>query len=68
MEQAVVMMTGLSSQRVLQALAILDERRIGNAPPPRLPPDHAIPDVSAKVVAIILSYTDYVRRTIWKNY
>ena len=68
MEQAVVMMTGLSRERVLQALAILDQRRFTKAPPPRLPPDYAVPDVSAKVVAIILSYTDYVRRTIWKDY
>ena len=68
MEQAVVMMTGLSRERVLQALAILDQRRAAKAPPPRLPADYAVPDVSAKVVAIILSYTDYVRRTIWKDY
>ncbi len=68
MEQAVVMMTGLSSQRVLEALSILEERRIGKAPPPRLPADYSVPDVSSKVVAIILSYTDYVRRTIWKDY
>jgi UDP-N-acetylglucosamine 2-epimerase (non-hydrolysing) len=64
MEQAVVMMTGLSSERVLQALSILGQGRAENAPPPRLPADYAIPDVSAKVVRIILSYTDYVRRTI----
>ena len=60
MEQAVVMMTGLSSERVLQALAALEDRREA----PRLPGDYAVPDVSEKVVRIILSYTDYVRRTI----
>lgn len=68
MEEAVVMMTGLGRERVLQALAILDQRRAAKAPPPRLPADYAVPDVSAKVVRIILSYTDYVRRTIWKDY
>jgi UDP-N-acetylglucosamine 2-epimerase (non-hydrolysing) len=67
MEQAVVMMTGLSRERVLQALAILDERRAASAPPPRIPADYAVPDVSSKIVTIILSYTDYVRRTIWKD-
>ena len=68
MEEGVVMMTGLSSQRVLQALSILEERRVANAPSPRLPVDYAVPDVSAKLVTIILSYTDYVRRTVWKDY
>jgi UDP-N-acetylglucosamine 2-epimerase len=63
MEEAVVMMTGLSSERVLQALDVLqtqDHR-------PRLPPDYAVPDVSQKIVRIVLSYTDYVRRTVWKE-
>lgn len=67
MEQAVVMMTGLSRQRVLQALAILDERRAADAPAPGIPADYAVSDVSTKLVTIILSYTDYVRRTIWKG-
>jgi UDP-N-acetyl-L-fucosamine synthase len=63
MENAVVMMTGLGSERVLQALDILatqDSR-------PILPSDYAVPDVSEKVVRIILSYTDYVRRVVWKE-
>jgi UDP-N-acetylglucosamine 2-epimerase len=64
MEEAVVMMTGLSSERVLQALDVLEAQDYR----PRLPPDYAVPDVSHKVVRIILSYTDYIRRTVWKNY
>jgi UDP-N-acetylglucosamine 2-epimerase (non-hydrolysing) len=60
MEEAVVMMTGLGHERVLQALGLLEHR--GEAP--RLPDDYAVPDVAEKVVRIILSYTDYVRRTI----
>ncbi len=63
MEQAVVMMTGLGSERVLQALDVLAQH--GR---PQLPPDYAAPDVSDKIVRIILSYTDYVRRTVWKDY
>jgi UDP-N-acetylglucosamine 2-epimerase (non-hydrolysing) len=63
MEQVVAMMTGLGPERVLQALEVLaaqDSR-------PQLPADYSVPDVSEKVVRIILSYTDYVRRTVWKE-
>jgi UDP-N-acetylglucosamine 2-epimerase (non-hydrolysing) len=64
MEQAVVMMTGLGAERVLQALDVLAATRTR----PELPADYAVPDVSGKIVRIILSYTDYVRRTVWKEY
>jgi UDP-N-acetylglucosamine 2-epimerase (non-hydrolysing) len=61
MEQAVVMMTGLKPERVLQGLEIL----AAQVERPRLPADYCVPDVSEKVVRIILSYTDYVRRVVW---
>lgn len=64
MEQGVVMMAGLGPERVLQALDVLAVQET----PPILPDDYAVPDVSEKVVRIILSYTDYVRRTVWKKY
>ena len=64
MEEGAVMMTGLGLERVLQGLAIL-ERQAGYSP--RLPADYAVSDVSQKVVRIILSYTDYVRRNVWKE-
>jgi UDP-N-acetylglucosamine 2-epimerase (non-hydrolysing) len=64
MEEGAVMMTGLKLERVLQGLAVL-ERQTGHRV--RLPEDYAAPDVSAKVVRIILSYTDYVRRNVWKE-
>ena len=64
MEEAVVMMTGLKLERVLQGLAILEQQAGRRG---RLPADYAAPDVSQKVVRIILSYTDYVRRNVWKE-
>ena len=67
MEQAAVMMTGLGAERVLQALALLDARRERNAPAVRIPDDYSVPDVSDKIVRIIFSYTDYVRRTVWSE-
>jgi UDP-N-acetylglucosamine 2-epimerase (non-hydrolysing) len=62
MEEAAGMMTGLSPPRVLQALAMLE----GQAPAVRLPADYAVPNVAEKVVRIILSHVDYVRRTVWR--
>jgi UDP-N-acetylglucosamine 2-epimerase (non-hydrolysing) len=64
MEEAAVMMTGLEPERVLQGLEVL-ERQAGRSV--RLPADYAVPDVSQKVVRIILSYVDYVRRSVWKE-
>jgi UDP-N-acetylglucosamine 2-epimerase (non-hydrolysing) len=63
MEHAVVTMTGIRQERVLQALAMLADR----TERPRLPPDYAAPDVSEKVARILLGYTDYVRRTVWRE-
>ena len=64
MEEGAVMMTGLRLERVLQGLAVLEQQASHRV---RLPEDYAAPDVSQKVVRIILSYTDYVRRTVWKE-
>ncbi len=64
MEEAAVMMTGLASERVLQALQILEHQ----SQDMRLVADYSMPNVSEKVVRIILSYTDYVKRVVWKQF
>ncbi len=64
MEEASVMMTGLDPDRVLQALAQLDSEKPGLF---RRPADYSMPNVSAKVVRIIISYTDYVARRVWRE-
>jgi UDP-N-acetylglucosamine 2-epimerase (non-hydrolysing) len=68
MEEGAVMMTGFDPNRVLQALAILEGQGRGSDRSLLLPADYAVPNVSEKVVRITLSYTDYVRRTVWKEY
>ena len=68
MEEGAVMMTGLGEERILQGLAILESQPRGNDRLIRLPADYAAPNVSDKILRIILSYTDYVRRTVWKDY
>lgn len=68
MEEAAVMMVGLDSSRVLQALRILEAQPRGNERLLRPVADYDVPNVSDKVVRIVHSYTDYVRRTVWKEY
>ena len=68
MEEAAVMMTGMNTERVMQALAILEDQPSGNARILRQVGDYSMPNVSDKVVRIIHSYTDYVNRVVWKKY
>jgi UDP-N-acetylglucosamine 2-epimerase (non-hydrolysing) len=64
MEEAAVMMTGLNPERVMQGLMQLDHE-IGKASTFRNVADYTMPNVSDKVVRIILSYTDYIKRVVW---
>jgi UDP-N-acetylglucosamine 2-epimerase (non-hydrolysing) len=64
MEEASVMMVGLEPQRILQGLRELDlfNRDVDDY---RLVADYSTPNVSDKVVRIILSYISYVNRVVW---
>ena len=68
MEEAAVMMVGLTAERVLQGLEILDHQPRGEERLLRLVADYSMPNVSERVARIILSYTDYVNRVVWKKY
>lgn len=62
MEEASVLMVGLQTERILQGITVVMEQAR-----PRLVSDYSMPNVSDKVVRILLSYTDYVRREVWKG-
>ena len=68
MEEASVMMVGLDSERVMQALKILETQPRGDKRLLQPVHDYSMPNVSDKVVRIIHSYTDYVKRVVWKDY
>ena len=62
MEEASVMMVGLKKERILQGLEVLETQDKDTL---RLVADYSMPNVSDKVLRIILSYTDYVNRVVW---
>ncbi|MCM3124169.1 MULTISPECIES: UDP-N-acetylglucosamine 2-epimerase (non-hydrolyzing) [unclassified Mesobacillus] len=62
MEEAAVMMVGLKIDRILQGLKVLDTQKEYTL---RNVEDYSMPNVSEKVLRILLSYTDYVKRVVW---
>ena len=62
------MMVGLETERVLQGLAIVGEQSRGEQRLLLEVADYTMPNVSDKIVRIVQSYTDYVRRTVWREY
>lgn len=68
MEEGVVIMAGLSVERVRQALTILETQARGAERDLRLVSDYSMPNVSEKIVRILHSYTDYVQRVVWREY
>lgn len=68
MEEASVMMVGMNSERIMQALTQVQQQKIATERNYRQVSDYSMPNVSEKVVRIILSYTDYVNRVVWSKY
>jgi len=64
MEETSVMMVGLDKERILQGLKVLETQSTDILRPVS---DYSMPNVSDKVLRIILSYTDYINRTVWKK-
>jgi len=65
MEEASVMMVGLNPERVLQGLVQLNSQLRGEERSFRKVADYSIPNVSDKIVRIVISYTDYIKRVVW---
>jgi len=64
MEEAVVMMVGFNKDRVLEGLSILETQKSYTI---KKVTDYMVSNVSEKVLRIILSYTDYINRVVWKK-
>ncbi|MGK0703519.1 non-hydrolyzing UDP-N-acetylglucosamine 2-epimerase [Yokenella regensburgei] len=68
MEEGTVMMTGVDPERIIQALDMIKNQPRSNERLLRRVNDYSMPNVSDKVARIILSYADYVKRVVWRNY
>ena len=67
MEETSVMMVGLNPERILQGLVQLQQQQTGAERNYRPVADYSMPNVSDKIVRIILSYTDYINRVVWQK-
>jgi UDP-N-acetylglucosamine 2-epimerase (non-hydrolysing) len=68
MEETSVMMVGLNPERILQGLVALQAQKTNPERNFRPVADYSMPNVSEKVVRIILSYVDYINRVVWSKY
>jgi UDP-N-acetyl-L-fucosamine synthase len=68
MEEGAVMLVGLEYENVRRGLAILEKQPRGKDRLLGLASDYSVPNVSEKVLRIIMSYTDYINREVWRNH
>ena len=68
MDEGTLIMAGLLSEDILDAIRIVTEQLTENSNLVRLVGDYDADNVSKKVVRIIVSYVDYINRTVWKEY
>lgn len=65
MDEGVLIMSGLKAERVLQSIEIVTSQQAGKERQFRIVEDYDTENVSKKVLRIIMSYIDYVNRTVW---
>ena len=67
MDEGVLIMSGLKADRVIQSIEVVTSQFRDEGPPLRMVDDYRPDNVSKKVLRIIMSYTDYVNRTVWRR-
>jgi hypothetical protein len=65
MEEASVMLVGLRWERIRQAISVVHQQERGKNRTLKMVADYNVPNVSKKIVRILMSYTDYVKRNVW---
>jgi len=67
MEEAAVMMVGFDLELIKEALNVLVDQQPRDNRFIRIVSDYDVPNVSQKIIRILLSYTSYIRKVVWKN-
>jgi UDP-N-acetylglucosamine 2-epimerase (non-hydrolysing) len=67
MDEGTLVMCGLSAANVLHSIEVVTSQRRPGKRAFRLVPDYDVDNVSQKVLRIIMSYTDYINRTVWRK-
>ena len=68
MEEGAVIMSGINYDRVIQSLEVLFSQKRDDHRTLKIVDDYKVENVSEKIIRIILSYTDYIKREIWKSF
>ena len=68
MEETSVMMTGINCERIIQCLEILSMQEKDGSRNIKLVNDYNVENFSEKILRIIMSYTDYTKKNVWKEY
>ena len=68
MEEGAVIMSGINYDRVIQSLEVLFSQKRDDHRTLKIVDDYKVDNVSEKIIRIILSYTDYIKREIWKSF
>jgi UDP-N-acetylglucosamine 2-epimerase (non-hydrolysing) len=67
MEETPAVLTGFNIERIMQSIELIKNQKRGEERDLRLVTDYSMPNVSDKVLRIILSYTDYINRVVWSK-
>jgi UDP-N-acetylglucosamine 2-epimerase (non-hydrolysing) len=67
MDEGTVIMSGIRKERILESIAVVTSQFENGTGKTRIIEDYNVDNVSIKVVRIILSYIDYINRTVWKK-
>lgn len=67
MDEGTLIMTGLKAENIISAIKVVTNQKYIQDWTPERVKDYSLTNVSKKVVRIILSYTDYINRTVWKK-
>ena len=67
MDEGTLIMSGLGKERILQSIAVVVSQFNYEKIPTRIVYDYDVDNFSIKVVRVIISYIDFVNRTVWKK-